>query len=246
MLGQQLSLLRSCAHMGNRKSLTAQTGSYVLLASRRRCCICYGLNHDDGFKEGHIAHINRDPSDSDVDNLAYMCLPHHNWYDTKPSQSKTPTTEEAKHYRGMLYDEMKRRDEAHMSGTALSEIAQQVRTVSRDLKRLHADWRFRYGDIRRILTDSSKNVPPVKGTPQTLAQDARIALMMFQFLAVAQAGGLPDGEGEKLYGKIMRCYSTLAPETAEMLLEDVRKILAAGPSGPKLARAARKRTRRAG
>jgi hypothetical protein len=103
--------------MAERKSPTPDVELFVLVASRRRCCICYGLNHDDTQKEGQIAHINRDPSDSTVENLAFMCLEHHNWYDSRTSQSKGPTVAEAKHYRDLLYKEMSRRDEIEMKGS---------------------------------------------------------------------------------------------------------------------------------
>ena len=62
----------------------------------RRCCICYGLNHDLSIKQGQLAHVNRDPSDSSADNLAFTCLVHHDWFDTRTSQSKGATIEEAK------------------------------------------------------------------------------------------------------------------------------------------------------
>jgi hypothetical protein len=64
------------------------------------------------MKQGQLAHLNRDPSDSSADNLAFLCLEHHDWFDTRTSQSKGPTIEEAKHYREKLYNELKRRDEA--------------------------------------------------------------------------------------------------------------------------------------
>ena len=114
--------------MASRKSPTSDVEAGVLLASRRRCCICYGLNRDLEVKQGQIAHINRDPSDSEPDNLAFMCLPHHDLFDTKTSQSKGWTVAEARHYREALYAEWRCRDEAEASGVATALGANQVGT----------------------------------------------------------------------------------------------------------------------
>ena len=49
----------------------------MLLKSRRRCCICFGLNRDLRLKPGQIAHLNQRNDDNREDNLAYLCLEHH-------------------------------------------------------------------------------------------------------------------------------------------------------------------------
>jgi hypothetical protein len=46
------------------------------------------LNYDLGVKEGQIAHIDRHPENATEENLAWLCLSHHNQYDSRPSQSK--------------------------------------------------------------------------------------------------------------------------------------------------------------
>jgi hypothetical protein len=104
--------------MADRKPPSPEVELLVLTASRRRCCLCYGLNGDLEVKQGQLAHLNRDPSDSSAENLAFLCLPHHDWFDTKPSQSKGATTAEAKHYREELYKELQRRDESETSRRA--------------------------------------------------------------------------------------------------------------------------------
>jgi hypothetical protein len=75
----------------------------VLLKSGRRCCICFGLNADMECKRGQIAHLDQNPQNDNVDNLAFLCLQHHDEYDTRTSQSKGWTVREAKEYRAMLY-----------------------------------------------------------------------------------------------------------------------------------------------
>jgi hypothetical protein len=61
------------------------------------------LDNDWRQKEGQIAHLDRDPSNFAEDNLAFLCLPHHDDYDTKRRQTKNLTIPEAKTGRDRLY-----------------------------------------------------------------------------------------------------------------------------------------------
>jgi hypothetical protein len=74
----------------------------ILAACRRRCCICYALQEDDAEKKGQIAHLDHDPSNHNLENLAFLCLAHHDQYDSKTSQSKGLTIEEVERYRTEL------------------------------------------------------------------------------------------------------------------------------------------------
>ncbi|GAI25601.1 unnamed protein product, partial [marine sediment metagenome] len=71
----------------------------VLLKSKRRCCLCFGLNQNLKEKKGQIAHLDKDPSNDKLDNLAFLCLEHHDQYDSKTSQSKSIQINEIKAYR---------------------------------------------------------------------------------------------------------------------------------------------------
>jgi tetratricopeptide (TPR) repeat protein/predicted nucleic acid-binding protein len=75
----------------------------VLLLSRRRCCICSGLYSDFQVKLGQIAHLDHDNSNCELDNLAFLCLEHHDVYDSKSSQSKNFRLSEVKYFRDELY-----------------------------------------------------------------------------------------------------------------------------------------------
>jgi hypothetical protein len=75
----------------------------VLEKSARRCCLCYGLHGDLSTKSGQIAHLDRNRRNNVVDNLAFLCLEHHDEYDTRTSQSKGWTMKEVKRYRDALY-----------------------------------------------------------------------------------------------------------------------------------------------
>lgn len=87
----------------SRRKVSAEVELKVLLASRRRCALCFGLNADDGVKKGQIAHVDHDSSNSAVENLAYLCLPHHDESDATTSQSKGLTEKELLAYRSLLY-----------------------------------------------------------------------------------------------------------------------------------------------
>ena len=89
--------------MTKRKKSTNAVKDDVLVRSRRRCCICYGLHRDSKPKKGQLAHLDRNPCNNDPDNLAFLCLEHHDEYDSSTSQSKGFTKEELKRYRVELY-----------------------------------------------------------------------------------------------------------------------------------------------
>jgi hypothetical protein len=87
-----------------RKATPPEIKKEVLLLCRRRCCLCYGLNNDLTEKQGQIAHLDRIASHNEIENLAFLCLPHHDQYDTRTSQSKGLTGREVKHFRRELHD----------------------------------------------------------------------------------------------------------------------------------------------
>ena len=78
----------------------------VLVSSARRCCLCFGLNSDFEQKQGQIAHVDHNSTHPDFDNLAFLCLNHHDQYDGKTRQSKGFTVDELKAYRRLLYQEV--------------------------------------------------------------------------------------------------------------------------------------------
>lgn len=74
----------------------------MLVQSRRRCCVCYGLKRDDSVKKGQIAHLDHDRNNNTLRNLTFLCLEHHDEYDTRTSQSKGLTRAEIERYRREL------------------------------------------------------------------------------------------------------------------------------------------------
>ena len=88
-----------------RKPIPKATATNILVCSRRRCCLCFGLNGDYKVKRGQIAHLDRDSTNAAEDNLAFLCLEHHDAYDSGPGQTRGFTPDEAKHYKSLLYAE---------------------------------------------------------------------------------------------------------------------------------------------
>ena len=85
-----------------RKAVPQETQVEVLAACRRRCAICFGLNRDTGIKPGQIAHLDRDAANPSFDNLVFLCLEHHDQFDSKTSQSKGLTSDEVRRFRQEL------------------------------------------------------------------------------------------------------------------------------------------------
>lgn len=92
--------------MSKRKNIPSLTQTELLTSSARRCCLCYGINHDYQEKSGQIAHLDHDSSNNKIDNLCWLCLEHHDSYDSKNSQSKGYTIKEVKTYRKQLYEKV--------------------------------------------------------------------------------------------------------------------------------------------
>lgn len=90
--------------MGDRPKIPQHVETEILTKSRRKCCLCVFLVRNDEQQAGQIAHLDQDRTNNDPDNLAWLCLPHHDAYDSKTSQSKGLTFYEVKHYRDKLYE----------------------------------------------------------------------------------------------------------------------------------------------
>lgn len=84
--------------MGTRKRTPKNVERDVLVKSARRCCLCYGLRGDFSVKSGQIAHVDRDSTNSVLDNLVFLCLDHHDMYDSTTRQSKSITKVELLYY----------------------------------------------------------------------------------------------------------------------------------------------------
>ena len=89
--------------MTRRRRVADAVQAEVLVKSRRRCCVCYGLKRDADIKQGQIAHLDQDPGNNNESNLAFLCFDHHDQFDSKTRQSKNLTVKEISRYRSELY-----------------------------------------------------------------------------------------------------------------------------------------------
>ena len=89
-----------------RKKVSDDTVTEVLTRSRRRCCFCYFVDGNEGEVEGQVSHLDQNRDNNDFDNLAWLCLRHHDRYDSRTSVSRGLTIGEVKHYRDRLYKEL--------------------------------------------------------------------------------------------------------------------------------------------
>jgi hypothetical protein len=92
--------------MSTRRKTPPDIEADVLIQSGRKCCLCFSIDNDYMIKQGQIAHIDKNPANYDPDNLAFLCLNHHDSYDSKTSQSKGITLIEVKKYRDILYSKV--------------------------------------------------------------------------------------------------------------------------------------------
>ncbi len=65
--------------------------------------MCFGLNRILEVVDGQIAHLDRNPSNFHIDNLAYLCLECHKNYDLQSNRVLGYTPGEITHYRDRLY-----------------------------------------------------------------------------------------------------------------------------------------------
>jgi hypothetical protein len=84
-----------------RKRFPKEVESAVLLACKRKCAFCFGIDGDSSEKEGQIAHVD-DPADASIENAAWLCTKHHARYDSKSRQTKGYTPAELKKYRSQV------------------------------------------------------------------------------------------------------------------------------------------------
>lgn len=91
-----------------RSPISPETQARILAESRRRCTICFGLNRDFGRKSGQIAHLDKNPQNSAPENLVFLCMEHHDEYDSTTRQSKNLTLLEVRQYRDELLIEVEK------------------------------------------------------------------------------------------------------------------------------------------
>lgn len=121
--------------MAARKSVPDLVQTAVLLRCARRCCLCWGLSRDFTEKRGQIAHLDHDPSNSAESNLVYLCLEHHDEYDSKTRLSKGLRLEEVRSYRNQLLDKVAATQSEPIGTAAMHLAAHLIETSATDADR---------------------------------------------------------------------------------------------------------------
>jgi hypothetical protein len=108
---------------GRRRSIPIAVQTKVLELSGRRCALCFGLHHTLRIPQGQIAHLDRNAANAALANLVFLCLHHHNQYDTRPSQAKGFAPREVAGYRDALYAEIRSRQNSTTTNHRLQRKA---------------------------------------------------------------------------------------------------------------------------
>jgi hypothetical protein len=199
-----------------RKRVPDSTQAEVLVKSRRRCCVCFGLMRDDKIKSGQIAHLDRNPANDSEGNLVFLCLEHHDQFDSRTSQSKNLTRAEVEKYMAELY--------AHFSPwTATSQHLLSYLAASIDnqgiartlLKVGHEATAFPNFQIQLALTESEIDL-----------MDGDLAIPLLHILDNLAAWGIltydfeePDDADQPFRFKIRHTNPDMAREIAAVVRE---------------------------
>jgi hypothetical protein len=90
--------------MAIRAKIPDQIVADLLIATKRRCCLCVFLDNDRSRKRVQIAHIDQKRNNNDSANLVPLCLDHHDEYDSTTRQSKGITQQELSTYKDQLIE----------------------------------------------------------------------------------------------------------------------------------------------
>ena len=89
--------------MSKRTKIPETIETELFTKSGRRFAICFALHGDVAVKTGQIAHLDQDANNIKIENLCFLCQPHHDQYDSRTSQTKGLTEHEVLSYRDKLY-----------------------------------------------------------------------------------------------------------------------------------------------
>lgn len=88
-----------------RKKWPEDVRSKILTQSKRICALCFYFKGDSSEKiRGQIAHIDRQATNSTVENGTYLCKDHHDEYDVVSQQSQRLSEAELKEARARVYE----------------------------------------------------------------------------------------------------------------------------------------------
>jgi hypothetical protein len=159
--------------MNARTHIPEQIQHRVLDRSRRRCALCVHFDNDWRQKEGQIAHLDRDPSNFAENNLAFLCLPHHDDYDTKRRQTKNLTIPEAKTARDRLYAFIEGGGDLATAGRQDQSVKSANQSGGITAHTVRADTINLYAPQQTQTLGSSWQLSPVQAHPSSFIDDGQ-------------------------------------------------------------------------
>ncbi len=122
--------------MARRPHLPRDIAATVPMLVRRRCCLCVFLKEREEDCRGQIAHLNRKRDDHRLSNLVWLCLEHHDEYDSRPSQSRGLSELEVRRWRDELIARYGAKPPIEANDPVSHEMADAGRPVA-----MPANWR---------------------------------------------------------------------------------------------------------
>jgi len=107
----------------------------------------------------------------------------------------------------------------------LDKINQGIEDVTEKMQDLKRELVLSDVEVIKKLKISSENIDYEQIEADSLAQDQRVALLVYQILVVAQGGGMRKSQAKKIYESIMSSLNNIKAGAAEHLLNDLRKML---------------------
>jgi len=174
--------------------------------------LCAGLHDDFGIKKGQIAHIDGNSSNSDSDNLVYLCLDHHDELDSKTSQSKGLTFEELKEYRRRLYE--------HYSSPRRTKKKTEAKVTKPSIKVYWKGWDILDNDtVVYDLRDAWRDRPELElDFNVTHELKDKIKLLKFGIITSGFIDEIPDG-GNGYPKKTIHPDGRLLFESTKMVID---------------------------
>ena len=84
--------------------------------------MCFGLKDVDVENRGQLAHLDGNPKNNKIQNLAFLCVPCHGLYDADSDQFLAYTADEIRYYQELLHKHLGH-DEIHWEITATASPA---------------------------------------------------------------------------------------------------------------------------
>lgn len=217
--------------MARRKAVSDSMQTMVLTKSCRRCCLCFGIDKNSAPVDGQIAHLDQNADNNSFDNLAWLCLWHHNAYDSQQRQAKGLTISEVKHHRDHLYQWLEELPPSETGMSAQSrEFADLITASITEAKRILASKKVIPGRVCRPYLVVHRAENGMAREPDQIELDFQ-AFVQWQTRAVAFVakfvpGGTPYGNLSVRISKLS--CEVRALEFAIASLDALQKDLADG------------------